>query len=161
MQPTDAFPFRQIHLDFHNSPAISDIGRDFDAHAFAEAMRVAHVQSVNVFAKCHHGHLYYRTARSERHPGLAASCDLLREQVDALHDNGIRAPLYFSVQCDEYAAHIHPEWVACEPDGRPIAARSAWMAWVPVRPNAGPFGTGWRVLDMSSPYQDYLAEQLT
>ncbi len=140
---------RQVHLDFHTGPAIPDVGAEFDARAFARTMKQAHVNSVTVFAKCHHGHLYYHTKRPERHPGLPKQLDLLRRQVDALHAEGIRAPIYISVQCDEYAARTHPEWVGLNPD-------KTHVKWAP-----DVFHPGWLILDMSSPYQEYLAEQTT
>jgi hypothetical protein len=138
---------RQIHLDFHTSPAIPDVGASFDAKQFVATMKAAHVNSVTVFAKCHHGHLYYNTARPERHPGLTRRMNLLGEQIEALHREGIAAPIYISVQCDEYAANTHPEWIAQNPDGSP------------VRHPPGIFMPGWQILDMSSPYQEFLAEQ--
>lgn len=138
---------RQIHLDFHTGPAITDVGAAFDARQFAATMKAAHVNSVTVFAKCHHGHLYYKTARSERHPGLAKGLNLLGEQVEALHRVGIGAPIYISVQCDEYAANLHPEWIARGADG------------TRVRRPPGIFTPGWQILDMSSPYQEFLAGQ--
>jgi hypothetical protein len=140
--------WRQIHLDFHTGPWIGDVGVDFDAREFARTMKRAHVDSVTVFAKCHHGHLYYETPRPERHPGLRKGTRLLEQQVEALHREGIRAPIYISVMCDEYAANAHPEWIALEPDGR--------------RVGRGPLADTrflWQILDMSSPYQQYLAEQ--
>jgi hypothetical protein len=143
-----AFPARQIHLDFHTSGAIGDVGTQFNAREFAAAMRRAHVNSVTVFAKCHHGLLYYNTARAERHPGLSKKLDLLGEQIEALHREGIRAPIYLSVQCDEYAADHYPQWIAQKVEGAPVR-----------RPAPGMFEAGWQILDMSSPYQDYLAEQ--
>ena len=143
-------PFRQIHLDFHTGAAIPDVGRDFDAKAFARAMKQASVNSVTVFAKCHHGHLYYNTRRAERHPGLKPGLDLLGEQVEALHREGIRAPIYLSVQCDEYAANTHPEWIARNPGGDLVGAK-------PVQ-NPMPF-FNWQIMDMNSDYQEYLAEQ--
>ncbi len=147
------FPRRTIHLDFHTGPDVPDVGASFDPERFAATFAAAHVDSVTVFAKCHHGRLYYGTDRLERHPGLAADLDLLKEQVDALHAVGIRAPVYLSVQVDEHAALTHPEWVAQHPDLRLVrwgeVARTDGSAFVP----------GWHVLDMSSPYQDYLAEQ--
>lgn len=142
------FPRRTVHLDFHTSPDIPDVGRDFEPAAFAQTFADAHVDSVTVFAKCHHGHLYYGTDRPERHPSLPRNLDLLEEQVQALHDVGIRAPIYLSVQVDEYAARTHPEWVACDEELR--AVRWGGSTFVP----------GWHVLDMSSPYQDYVADQL-
>jgi Hypothetical glycosyl hydrolase 6/Beta-galactosidase trimerisation domain len=138
---------RQIHLDFHTGPAIPDVGAAFDARRFAARMKAAHVNSVTVFAKCHHGHLYYNTARAERHPGLDKRLNLLGRQIEALHREGIAAPIYISVQCDEYAANAHPEWVARNADGSPVK-----------RP-AGIFTAGWQILDMSSPYQEFLVEQ--
>ena len=142
-------PFRQIHLDFHTGPAIPDVGRDFDARKFAQTMKRAHVNSVTVFAKCHHGHLYYNTQRPERHPGLKPGLDLLRQQVDALHAEGIRAPIYLSVQCDEYAANTHPEWVARMADTGQ------------VKGSGSVFGAAWQIMDMASPYQEFLAAQTT
>ena len=138
-------PFRQIHLDFHTSIAIPDVGRDFVADDFAATMQAAHVNSVTLFAKCHHGHLYYDTRHEARHPGLKPGLDLLGEQVEALHRRGIRAEIYISVQCDEYAANTHPEWRVVNPNGSTAG---------------GPFDAGWHIVDMSSPYQDYLAEQI-
>jgi len=137
-----------VHLDFHTGPAVPDVARDFDPEQFARAFADAHVDSVTVFAKCHHGMLYYDTERPERHPGLPADLDLLAAQVDALHGVGIRAPIYLSVQVDEHAAGEHPEWMACDEDLR----MTRW--------GGSAFTPGWHVLDMSSPYQDYFADQL-
>ncbi|MEU4114172.1 beta-galactosidase trimerization domain-containing protein [Kitasatospora sp. NPDC028055] len=142
------FPRRTVHLDFHTGPDVPDVGRDFDPATFAQPFRDAHVDSVTVFAKCHHGHLYYGTDRTERHPGLSPDLDLLAEQVDALHAAGIRAPIYLSLQVDEYAAREHPEWVAHD-ENLKIAR------WTPSALEAG-----WNILDMSSPYADYFADQL-
>ncbi len=149
MNPNFSLPFRQIHLDFHTSPHILDVGRDFDAKSFARTMKDASVNSVTVFAKCHHGHLYYDTQRPERHPGLKPGLNLTEEQVSALHVEGIRAPIYISIQVDEYAALNHPEWVVRNPDG------SHSKGWG----NNGVFVPGWHILDMSSPYATYVAEQ--
>ncbi|MCS7049047.1 MAG: beta-galactosidase, partial [Verrucomicrobiae bacterium] len=114
--PNASISPRQVHLDFHTSPHLRDVGVDFDAHEFARTLKRAHVTSVTVFAKCHHGHLYYNTRRPERHPGLKQGFDLLATQIEALHRENIRAPIYLSVQVDEYAANTHPEWVARNPD---------------------------------------------
>jgi hypothetical protein len=143
-------PSRQIHLDFHTSPHIPDVGVDFDAKEFARTMKAAHVNSVTVFAKCHHGHLYYKTERPERHPGLSKKLDLLSQQVEALHREGIRAPIYLSVQCDEWAANNHAEWLARKVDGTTVGAWPGMKPW----PNVA-----WQILDMNSPYQDFLADQ--
>lgn len=151
MNRSSDLPLRQIHLDFHTSPHIPDVGSEFDPKAFAQAMVDARVNSVTVFAKCHHGQLYYTTGHPARHPGLSPDLNLLKLQVDALHDRGIRAPIYLSVQCDEYAANQHPGWIARNPDGTPVGGRPLMTPYPPF---------SWQILDMSTPYQDYLADQL-
>ena len=105
-------PSRQVHLDFHTSGFISDIAADFDAKSFVQTYLNAHVNSVTVFARCHHGFVYYPSKVSpERiHPHLKR-INLLKEQVDALHDAGIRAPIYLTIQWDRYSAEHHPEWL--------------------------------------------------
>ncbi|AMM21595.1 hypothetical protein AX769_17420 [Frondihabitans sp. PAMC 28766] len=141
------FPKRTVHLDFHTGPQVPGVGAKFDPEAFADTFARADVDSVTVFAKCHHGHLYYDTDRPERHPGLARDLDLLEQQIEALHSRGIRAPIYVSVQCDEYAANLHPDWIAMD-------------GLEQVKWSDGTFDAGWQILDMSSPYQDFLAEQV-
>jgi len=136
--------FRQIHLDFHTSPLLPDVGASFNGEEFAKTFSEAAVNSVTVFAKCHHGHLYYETQHPAHHPTLKRP--LLEEQIEALHRAGIRTPIYLSVQCDEFAANTHPEWIALTPEG--------------TRVGRGPFATGWQILDMSSPYLEYLEEQV-
>lgn len=146
VRPT--LPRRTVHLDFHTGPRVPDVGASFDAAAFARTYADARVESVTVFAKCHHGHLYHGTDRPERHPGLPAGLDLLDRQVEALHRVGIKAPIYLSVQVDEFAADRHPEWIAGDAEG------------TPVKFSTGRFEPGWQILDMNSPYQDYFADQL-
>ena len=110
-------PQRQIHLDFHTSPFIDDVGSEFDAEKFADTMAKAHVNSVTVFAKCHHGMCFYPTKTGYGHPALKGR-DLLGEQISALHKRGIRAPVYFTVGWDEYSAFINPEWRQLDKDGK-------------------------------------------
>ncbi len=142
-------PNRQIHLDFHTGPAIPDVGSQWDADTFGDMLAQAHVNSVTLFAKCHHGHLYYDTQASARHPSLPKGLDLLGEQIDALHKRNIAAPVYISVQCDEFAADTHPDWIALNPDGSRVGRK-------PLEGNQ----FSWQILDMSSPYADYLAQQI-
>lgn len=108
-------PFRQIHLDFHNSEAIPSIGHAFDAGSYVRELEAAHVDSVVTFAKCHHGWSYYDTTVGARHPGLRF--DLLRRQFEACKVAGIQVPIYVSIGWDERAARAHPEWRQIQPDG--------------------------------------------
>ena len=46
---------RAVHLDFHNSPLIKNIGANFDSEKFVQTLLEAKVDSITCFAKCHHG----------------------------------------------------------------------------------------------------------
>ena len=61
-------PARQIHLDFHTSELIPGVGSRFDKRQWQEALRLGHVNWINVFAKCHHGWSYYPTRVGNVHP---------------------------------------------------------------------------------------------
>jgi hypothetical protein len=103
--------YRQIHLDFHTSEHIPGIGAEFNAEDFVATFKKAHVDSVTIFAKCHHGWAYYPTKVGAPHPNLARP-DLLGEMVDALNAADIECPIYITVQWDERNARLHPEWRA-------------------------------------------------
>lgn len=136
--------FRQIHLDFHTSEKIVEVGEAFDPEEFADTFQRAAVDSVTLFARCHHGMIYYDTKFTHaRHPGLKR--DLLKEQIDALHSRGIKAPIYITVGWDEHMARLHPEYIEVDADGK----------WI----GAPPLGAGWRKLCLNSPYIDYVFEQ--
>jgi hypothetical protein len=138
-------PFRQVHLDFHTSPDIPDVAADFDGKAFARTLKEAHVNSVSIFAKCHHGMSYYPTRIGVVHPALKR--DLMGEMIEALHAEGIRAPIYVTVAWDEHSALEHQDWLAVTRDGRLVG-----------RP---PVGTEdrWRRLCLNTPLADYVAAQ--
>ncbi|HLP25140.1 MAG TPA: alpha-L-fucosidase, partial [Acidobacteriota bacterium] len=114
----ERLPSRQVHLDFHTSPFIEGVAADFDADAFAETMAAARVNSVTLFAKCHHGYTYYPSQKSAVHPHLVNGRDLLGDQIQALHRRGIRCPIYITVGWDALSAQLHPEWRAMYRDGR-------------------------------------------
>jgi hypothetical protein len=101
--------YRQIHLDFHTSEHIPGIGAAFDAEAFVATLKAAHVNSITIFAKCHHGWSYYPTKVGAPHPQLARP-NLMGEMVTALAAADIEAPIYISVMWDERNARLHPEW---------------------------------------------------
>ena len=102
--------FRQIHLDFHTSELIPDVGAKFDADTFGNTLDEARVNWITLFAKCHHGMSYYPTQAGTIHPGM--KFDLLGEQIEACRKRGIVTPAYLSVRVDEHHAKAHPEWIA-------------------------------------------------
>jgi hypothetical protein len=138
-------PFRQVHLDFHTSAQCADVGVDFDADQFVSTLKMGHVASINVFAKCHHGYSYYPTQVGTMHPNL--SLDLLGAQVDALHRAGIRCPIYVTIKWDDLAGIQHPEWICVKKDGT-LNMRP---------PTSGNWG--WTTLDVASGYGDYVLAQ--
>ena len=136
--------FRQVHLDFHTSEKIVEIGEAFDPKEFAETLKKAGVNSITCFARCHHGMIYYDTKFPARHPGLKR--DLLKEQIEACHAVDIKVPIYITVGWDEYIANRHPEWLERKPDGSPYGA-------------GGPLKPGWKTLCFNTPYIDYVEKQ--
>lgn len=107
---------RHIHLDFHNSPFIGDLAADFDPKALARRFKQAHVNSVIVFSKCVHGMGYYPSKVVEPHPALNGR-DLTGEMIEALHAEGIRAPIYTIIGWEENLAQKKPEWMQLCEDG--------------------------------------------
>jgi hypothetical protein len=134
---------RQVHLDFHTAGQIPGVGTDWDPVAFVETLQRAHVNSINLFARGHHGYVYYSPTRFTRHPAL--DFDLLGAQVEACHSAGIAAPIYITVGWDELSASRHPEWLEVTPAG--------------VLGQHSPLEPAWKKLCLNSPYLDYVADQ--
>lgn len=109
---------RQIHLDFHTSPLIEKIASQFDAMQFAQTLKDAHVDSITLFTRGHHGMLYYDSELFPEyvHPHL---CDrkLLEHQAEACHQLGIDVNLYTTVCWDKRIADTHPEWICIDENG--------------------------------------------
>jgi hypothetical protein len=140
--------FRQVHLDYHTSALIGDIGKAFDPEQFADTLVRAHVDSVTCFARCHHGMLYYDSQQSpERiHPHLINK-QMLKEQIDACRKRGIRVPIYTTVQWDYYTAQQHPEWLVLDGKGYPNAYPLTNTIYEPGF---------YRSLCVNTPYREFL-----
>ncbi len=137
--------FRQIHLDFHTSEKIDNIGEKFDKKQFQQALKAGHVNSITVFSKCHHGWAYHPSEANEMHPGL--KFDLLKAQIEAAHEIGVKTPVYVSAGLDEKMASRHPEWL--------IRKKDESTTWVSDFQKAG-----YHRFCFNSPYLDYLLEQI-
>ncbi|HZT99905.1 MAG TPA: alpha-amylase family protein [Ktedonobacteraceae bacterium] len=144
--------FRQVHLDFHTSAACQDVGASFDPQVFAETVKMAHVNSMTIFAKCHHGFSYYPTKVGTMHPHL--QFDLMGQQIEALHAIGVRVPIYVSLMWDDLAGEQQGEWIIVDKDGN--------MLIRPPLTNQSPVfgGWGWTTLDLTSGYGDYVIAQV-
>lgn len=141
-----ALRFRQVHLDFHTSPDIEQIGAAFDKKAWQETLQKASVDSITCFSKCHHGLTYHPTKVGVQHPHL--SFDLLRAQMDACHEIDVRVPIYLSAGVDNTITRTHPEW-------REIDAQGRLAGW-----NTSPLEPGFHKLCFNTPYIDYLCRQI-
>lgn len=137
--------FRQVHLDFHTSEHIEDIGKKFNKKQFQTALKKGHINSITLFSKCHHGWAYHPSKANEIHPHL--DFDLLGAQIQAAHEIGVKTPIYLSAGLDEKMAHRHPEWLV-----RNLDESTTW-----AKDFTEP---GYHKMCMSSPYLDYLVKQI-
>lgn len=143
---------RQVHLDFHTSEEIQDIGKHFDKRQFQEALKTGGVNSINIFAKGHHGWTYYPSKVGEQHPHL--DFDLLGAQIEACHEIGVTAQAYITVGWSAKDAREHPEWIRWDRLGkkpRTIEERKA------DKPDA-PFGWGWDNLSPEGAYKQHILD---
>jgi len=145
--------YRQIHLDFHTSEHIPGIGAAFDPDVFVSTLKQSHVDSITIFAKCHHGWSYYPTKVGKPHPHLSRP-DLLGDMVTALGAADIECPIYISVQWDELTAREHPEW-------RAVSASNRYQHALPSDPSSGKnLSPAWHTICLNhAGYRTYVLEQ--
>lgn len=136
--------FRQVHLDFHTSPAIPGIGSSFDRKQWQDTLKAGHVDSITAFAKCHHGWSYHETKVGKMHPHL--DFDLLRAQFDASKEIDVNVPIYLSAGLDNCITEEHPEWQEIGFDGRYITGDITHASF--------------HRMCFNSPYLDYLCDQI-
>lgn len=132
---------RQVHLDFHTSEKLKDIGSRFSKEKFQNALITGHVNSITVFAKCHHGWAYFPSETNDIHPEL--KFDLLEAWIEAAHEINVKTPIYLSVGLDEKIARVHPEWLRRQADDR--------INWT---------DPGYHEFCLNSPYLDVIIAQI-
>ena len=134
--------FRQIHLDFHTSPIITEIGAGFNKKKYQETLRDAAVDSITTFATCHHGWSYFNTKTGQRHPNL--KFDLLRRQMDACKEIDVNVPVYITAGVHNMMASKNPQW-------REINIEGQYAGWVKK-----PLEAGFHKMCFNTPYLDFL-----
>ena len=144
---------RQIHLDFHTSEHLPDVGSRFDKRQFQAALKLARVTLINIFAKGHHAWSYYPTKIGKPHPTL--TIDLLGQQIEACHEIDVKAPIYYTVGWSVTDGEEHPEWCIRNRDGG-IAARGWDFDAAPDDPR--PY-TSWKFMCPSGGYLDLMLAQ--
>lgn len=146
-------PQRQVHLDFHTSGCIDGIGLMFDAEQFKSCLKKGHVNSITVFAKCHHGWAYFPSEANQMHPGL--KFDLLSSMLKACDEIGVQAPVYISAGLDEKYFVEHPDQIVL---ASPDAKYPEIIEKDGVKCSAEPIPNYHRIC-MNSPYLDVLVKQ--
>ncbi len=136
---------RHIHLDFHTSEKIPGVGSAFDAKRFQQALQLGHVDSITIFAKCHHGWHYHPTTAGRMHPTLGF--DLLKAQIAAAKAIDVKTPVYISAGLDEQTYWRNPGWARRNLDGS--------VPWAGTNDKAG-----FHEMCLNSPYLDQLAAQV-
>ncbi len=150
---TRLLPTRQVHLDFHTSEHIPGIGDQFSTEQWQRALTVGRVNSINIFAKGHHGWSYYPTEVGHVHPHL--DFDLLGAQFEACHEIGVECPFYFTVGWSVNDAETHPEWCVRNRDGSFV-----WRGDADAGPD-DPFPAfTWKLLCPSGGYHELIKRQV-
>ena len=109
---------RGVHLDFHTLPVIDDFELLWDPAEFAQTLKDAHVDCINVFAQCNKGFSYYNTRVGIPYPGLKE--DMLEGIVRECHARGIQVMGYISTGLNHEQCFRHPEWNVMDEEGRII-----------------------------------------
>ncbi len=114
---------RQVHLDFHTTEKIEGVATKFNKKEFQDNIKLAEINSITIFGKCHHGFCYYPTKVGTMNPSMPQDMDLAAEMMDACHEIGVRAPLYITLGWSAYDAETHPEWVVRDIDGNKCGSK--------------------------------------
>ena len=136
--------FRQIHLDFHTGETVTNVASEYTDEEFAEMIDIGRINSMTIFAKCHHGLFYYYDTKYTVHPHLKT--DLLPRMVKVCEEKKVDYCVYISAGLDEVNAKAHPEWMCRGKDGR--------TQWTSDHLQAG-----YRLMCFNSPYLEVLKEQ--
>lgn len=120
----DKLPFRQVHLDFHTSECMPDVGSEFSEENFRQALQDGHIDSITLFSKCHHGWSYHPTKVNKMHPTL--STNLLGRQLAVCEELGVRTQIYISAGLDERKAVEYPQFCS-QARGRENTLLGAWF----------------------------------
>ncbi len=134
-----------MHFDFHTSPGIENILGNFDAEGFAQQLSTAHIEYINMAARCNMGFSYYNTKVGKKYPGLD-SRDAFGEILSACHKRNIGVTAYFNIGlCHELAAD-NPGWLKVRKDGRVYLDNK--------------FDNFFRVMCFNSPYREHFLQEI-
>ena len=110
------YPQYALFYDFHTSPVIEGIGKNFDAEAFAARLAKNHIDFVSFPVRCNQGMAYYDTEIGIRHYGL--DFDLFGTLVAACKKYNIKVNAYFNGGISQEESRLHVDWQA-QPTNKP------------------------------------------
>ena len=90
----------------------------FDAREQVRKCVDAHIDSIHITTKCHHGYYYYNTEIGIKHPALG-NRDQVEELITCSREAGLEAVAYTCIQFDNNAVRSHPEWSMMTVDDNP------------------------------------------
>lgn len=118
-------PQYALFYDFHTSPEIKGIGKNFDAEKFAARLEKCGVDFISFPARCNMGMAYYNTKIGVRHYGL--NFDFLGEMVAACRRHGIMVNAYFNGGISQEEIRLHPDWRAMPSAQPPVGLVSPYF----------------------------------
>jgi len=130
---------RKVHLDMHLPEDAPDMFDRFDPVEYVRTLTDANVNSVTIFAHCHHGNCYFDTQVGHKHSRL--TFDYVREVASECRRQGVAVMAYISCAWNHRAGEEHPEWTQRDADGNPRRHPLFW--W-------------WMCLD--SPYGEFIRD---
>jgi len=139
-----------MFFDFHTQEACPDVGKEFNAEKFADALVDCGIDYIGFPAKCNQGFCYYDTKIGIRHPSLRKGFDLFGELVDACKKHGIGVTAYLNCGLSYENALQHPEWCNVSPDGSLMHGNLG-----AIRPNVTPY---MRTMCFNTSYREFLLE---
>lgn len=110
---------RAVHFDFHNLPALPDLGDDFSAEKFVATLVDSKVKYINFFARCNLGYSYYPTKVGVMHPYLKGR-DIFGELLAECHKHDIGVTAYFNGGLCQDFADRHREWTIVRDNGQTL-----------------------------------------
>jgi len=125
--------WRRAVIDMHISDWDSRFLSQFSADQYAEALRRARVQSVDLYVQSHTGLFNYPTKVGKQHANLKGR-DIVAEVIERCRRHGIAVVLYSSLIFDRWAYDTHPEWRGCDADGNEFGRNSRYGVVCPNSP---------------------------
>ena len=106
---------RAAHFDFHTMPGVYDFGAGFDAAEFAQILSDAHIEYINMFARCNVGFSYYPTKIGVTYPTMKGNLfgDILLE----CKKRGIEVTAYLNGGVNHELMVKKPEFMRINKDG--------------------------------------------